>query len=284
MQVTIPVPHPGAVINQDILTRLGTGGFFLGQSVFASLVEYMKPSNGMPGQSTIPTESTLPKYFSSLSRWGIFIDGTLLLDGPHAAAFSDLSFSIYSQRVAEFYRARTIAKDPEFRVIPRLVIREIPYHDRLNFSADVKYVSDELAKGRRREDVETELRRGRVVSSSEQPWSIGFLLPDETGPIVMVQGTETFVAAGTVDGVKYRASFPSNFILKYENGLPVAANYQEYEKAFPLTTVVTVGGGGAKGAASIKPGVNVRQSLLPAMLGMDDAALASAVLNLVEVK
>lgn len=271
MNVTIPVPHPGATINQDILTRLQTRGFFLGQSVFASLVEYMAPSNGMPGQSTIPTESTLPKYFSSLSPIGIFIDGTLLLDGPHAVAFSDPSFQIYSQRVAEFYRARAIAKDPEFRVIPRLVIRAIPDHNKLNFGADVRYAADAVRSGTPREVVEAELRKGRKVSPDEQPWSLGFLLPDETGPIEL-------------GGLKYRASFPSNFILKYENGLPVAANYQDYERAFPITTIVTVGGGGAKGTAAIKAGVNVRQALLPAMLGMDDAALASAVLNVVEVK
>lgn len=271
MSVTIPVPHPGAKINQPLLTRLQTSGFFIGQSVFASVVEYTKPSNGMPGQSTIPTASTLPKYFDSIADTGIFIDGTLLLDGPHAAAFSDPSFQIYSPRVAEFYRARAIAKDPAFRVIPRLVIRAIPEHRELNFGADMKYASDRVAAGVPHATVEAELRAGRVVSAAEQPWSLGFLLRDPGGPIER-------------DGVKYRATFPSDHILLFKDGLPYTAQYQKYEEAFPLTTTVTVGDGGAKGAVAIKAGVNVRQALLPAMLGPDDAALAAAVLNIVEVK
>lgn len=257
--VTIPVPHPGAVINQDILTRLQTRGFFLGQSVFASLVEYMAPSNGMPGQSTIPTKAGLPKYFTSLSNLGIFIDGSLVLDGPYAAAFSDGSFSIYSQRLAEFYRGRVIAKDPQFAAIPRLVIRELPDAEKLNFTPDIGGNADAL-------------RKGRVVTAAEQPWSFGFLLQDETGPIER-------------GGIRYRATFPSNHGLKYENGLPVTFDYQAYDKAFPLETIVQVGGGGgSKGTPAIKSGVNVRQSLLPAMLGPDDSALAAAVLSIVEVK
>lgn len=271
MRVTFPVPHPGAVINQSLLNQLQTRGFFLGQSVFASLVEYTAPSNGGQPQSTIPTDAKLPKYFKSLSPLGIFIDGTLVLDGPYAAAFSDPSFQIYSSRVAEFYRGRVIAGDSAFGVIPRLVIREIPDYDKLNFYADVKYAADAVASGKPREIVESELRQGRVVSSAEQPWSMGFLLPDDTGPIER-------------GGIRYRATFPSNHGLKFENGLPVAFDYQKYSEAFPIQTIVTVGGGGAKGVAAIKAGVNVRQALLPAMLGPDDAALAAAVLNIVEVK
>lgn len=257
MQVTIPVPHPGAVINQSILDLLRIRGMFLGQTVFASLVEYTSPSNGMPGQTTFPTDAARPKYFTSLSNLGIFIDGSLVLDGPYAAAFSDPSFQIYSQRLAEFYRGRVIAKDPQFATIPRLVIRELPDANKLNFSLDIGGNADAL-------------RKGRTVTAAEQPWSFGFLLQDEVGPIER-------------NGIRYRATFPSNHGLKYENGLPVTFDYQAYDKAFPLETIVQVGGG-AKGSVSIKPGVNVRQALLPPMLGPDDAALAAAVLSIVEVK
>lgn len=241
-------PHPGAVINQSDLEKLRIRGMFLGQQVFANLAEY--------NQSTFPTDAARPKYFTSLSTLGIFIDGSLVLDGPYAAAFSDPAFSIYSPTLAQFYRDRVIAKDPEFATIPRLVIRELPDAPKLNFSPDIG------------KDPVT-LKAGRTVTAAEQPWAFGALLEDPTGPIER-------------DGKKYRAMFPSNIGLKYENGLPVAFDYQEYSRAFPLQTIVTVGGGGAKGVAVIKPGVDVRNALMMAMI--TNADLNKAVLDLVEVK
>lgn len=262
MKVTMTVPHPGAVINQSDLEKLRIRGMFLGQQVFASLVEY--------GQPTIPTDAARPKYFTSLSNLGIFIDGSLVLDGTYAAAFSDPAFSIYSPTLAQFYRDRTIAKDVEFQTIPRLVIRELPDAGKLNFSPDVQYTKNAVASGKTVQLAEAELRAGRTVSAAEQPWAFGALLEDPTGPIER-------------DGKKYRAMFPSNIGLKYENGIPVAFDYQEYSRAFPLQTIVTVGGGGgAKGVAVIKPGVDVRQALFTAMLA--NADLNKAVLDLVEVK
>lgn len=248
MKVTMTVPHPGAVINQSDLEKLRIRGMFLGQQVFASLVEY--------GQPTFPTDAARPKYFTSLSNLGIFIGGSLVLDGPYAAAFSDPAFSIYSPTMAQFYRDRVIAKDAEFVTIPRLVIRELPDAPKLNFAPDIG------------KDPAT-LRAGRTVTAAEQPWAFGALLEDPTGPIER-------------DGKKYRAMFPSNIGLKYENGLPVAFDYQEYSRAFPLQTIVTVGGGGARGVAAIKPGVDVRNALMMAMI--TNADLNKAVLDLVEVK
>lgn len=255
MKVTMTVPHPGAVINQSDLEKLRIRGMFLGQQVFANLAEY--------NQSTFPTDAARPKYFTSLSNLGIFIDGSLVLDGPYAAAFSDPAFQIYSPTLAQFYRDRVIAKDAEFVTknaesvtIPRLVIRELPDAPKLNFAPDIG------------KDPAT-LKAGRTVTAAEQPWAFGALLEDPTGPIER-------------DGKKYRAMFPSNIGLKYENGLPVAFDYQEYSKAYPLQTIVTVGGGTAKGVASIKPGVDVRQALFTAMLA--NADLNKAVLDLVEVK
>ncbi len=270
MQVTIPVPHPGAKINQDILNKLTTRGVFSGQRVFASLVEYMAPVGGQP-QNTIPQDAAKPKYFYSFAPVGVFIDGSLSLDGIYASAFSDDSFSIYSKTLADFYRDRVRAKDLEFATIPRLVIRELPDYDKLNFLADVRYAAAAVAAGRKREEVEAELRAGRVVSADEQPWMFGSLLYDPTGPIER-------------GGVRYRAMFPSNHGLKYENGLPVVFNYQEYDRAYPIKTTVYVGEGAAKGTAAIKAGVNPRATLFPAMMSPDDAALNAAILSLVEVK
>lgn len=221
MSVTIPVPHPGATINQPIIKRGITRGLYSGQRVFASLVEYMAPSDGGQQQSTIPQDAARPKYFASLSPIGVFIDGSLSLDGIYASAFSDESFSIYSKTLADFYRDRVRAKDPQFSTIPRLVVRPLPDFDKLNFAPDIGKNADAL-------------RAGRVVSADEQPWSFGSILMDPTGPIER-------------DGVKFRAMWPSNMGLKYENGLPVAFDYQEYDRAFPLTTVVSVGGGTATG-------------------------------------
>lgn len=231
MQVTIPVPYPGATINQSILNRGVTRGLYSGQRVFASLVEYMAPSGstGQP-QSTIPQDAAKPKYFYSFSPLGVFIDGSLSLDGIYASAFSDESFSIYSLTLANFYRDRIRAKDPQFATIPRLVVRPLPDFDKLNFSPDIGKNADVL-------------RAGRVVSSDEQAWSFGSILMDPTGgPIDR-------------DGVKFRAMWPSNMGLKYENGLPVAFDYQEYDRAFPLTTVVSVSGGtGTGGTPKVKAG------------------------------
>lgn len=222
MQVTIPVPHPGATINQPILKLGQTRGLYNGMRVFASLVEYMAPSEpGAQPQSTIPQDAARPKYFSSWSPIGVFIDGSLSLDGIYASAFSDDSFQIYSKTLADFYRDRIRAKDPQFATIPRLVVRPLPDFDKLNFAPDIGGNAEAL-------------RAGRVVSSSEQPWAFGSILLDPTGPIER-------------DGVKYRAMFPSNMGLKYENGLPVAFNYQEYDRAFPIRTVVSVGGGTTTG-------------------------------------
>lgn len=257
MQVTIPVPHPGAKINQEILNKLTTRGVFSGQRVFASLVEYMAPVGGQP-QNTIPQDAAKPKYFYSFAPLGVFIDGSLSLDGIYASAFSDDSFSIYSKTLADFYRDRVRAKDPGFATIPRLVIRNLPDYDKLNFAPDIG--KDPVA-----------LRAGRVVTTQEQPWMFGSLLYDPTGPIER-------------GGVRYRAMFPSNHGLKYENGLPVVFDYQEYDTAFPIKTTVYVGEGSAKGAAVIKSGVNPRAVLFPAMMSPDDAALNAAILSLVEVK
>ena len=249
MKVTMTVPHPGAVINQSDLEKLRVRGMFLGQQVFASLVEFNQP--------TFPADAAKPKYFNSLASVGIFIDGSLVLDGPYAAAFSDPAFSLYSPTLAQFYRDRVIAKDPEFATIPRLVIRDLPDAGKLNFSPDIG------------KDPAT-LKAGRMVTAAEQAWAFGALLEDPTGPIER-------------DGKKYRAMFPSNIGLKYENGLPVAFDYQEYSKAFPLQYNVSVGGGTAKGVAAIKAGVDVRQALLAPML-TPGADLNKAVLDLVEVK
>lgn len=226
--VTIPVPHPGATINQPILKRGITRGLYSGQRVFASLVEYMAPSDGGQPQSTIPQDAAIPKYFNSHSPYGVFIDGSLSLDGIYTSAFSDESFSIYSKTLADFYRDRVRAKDPEFATIPRLVLRPLPDFDKLNFAPDIGKNVDAL-------------RAGRVVSANEQPWAFGSIIVDPTGPIER-------------DGVKFRAMWPSNMGLKYENGLPVAFDYQEYDRAFPLTTVVSVGGGAAGGTPKVKSG------------------------------
>lgn len=228
MSVTIPVPHPGATINQAILKRGITRGLYNGMRVFASLVEYMAPSDGGQPQSTIPQEAARPKYFFSWSPIGVFVDGSLSLDGIYASAFSDESFSIYSKTLADFYRDRVRAKDPQFSTIPRLVIRALPDFDKLNFSPDVGGNADAL-------------RAGRVVTITEQPWAFGSIIADPTGPIER-------------DGAKFRAMWPSNMGLKYENGLPVAFDYQEYDRAFPITTVVSVGGAPAAGTARVKPG------------------------------
>jgi len=254
MKVTFPVPHVGAVITQSQLEDLRPRGFFLGMSVFATLVDY--------GQPTFPQDAARPKYFTSLSNLGVFIDGSLVLDGPYAAAFSDDAFSIYSHALANFYRDRVIAKDQEFRTIPRLVIRELPDASKLNFAPDIG--KDPAA-----------LKAGRTVTAAEQPWAFGALLPDPSGPIER-------------GGIKYRAMFPSNHGLKYENGLPVAFDYQAYTKAYPLQTIVTVGGGSsATGTVAVRAGVNLRANLIPLMFQnppLSDSEFDKAVLGLMEVK
>lgn len=259
MKVTVPVPHPGAVINQSILNDLRTRGMFLGQNVFASLLQH-GTANGIPGAPGNPSSAARPKYFTSYSNLGIFIDGSLSLDGPFSSAFSDDSFQIYSKTLSDFYRERIIAGDAEFGTIPRLVIRELPDAMLLNFSLDIGKPVDQL--------------ENRTVSTAEQPWAFGSLLVDPTGPIER-------------GGVKYRAMFPSNHGLKFESGLPVAFDYQQYSKAFPIQTVVSVGGGGAKaGVVAVKSGINLRANLFPLMMqpSLSDADFDKAVVAFMEVK
>lgn len=261
VKVTVPVPHPGAVINQPLLNDLRTRGMFLGQNVYASLLSH-GTANGIPGAPGNPSSAARPKYFTSYSNLGIFIDGSLVLDGPFSSAFSDDSFKIYSKTLSDFYRERIIAKDyAEFGTIPRLVIRELPEPGLLNFSLDIGKPEDQL--------------ENRTVSTAEQPWAFGSLLVDPGGPIER-------------DGVKYRAMFPSNHGLKFENGLPVVFDYQQYNKAFPIINTPSVGtGGGTKtGAVAVKSGINLRTNLFPLMMQptMTDAEFEKAVIAFMEVK
>lgn len=263
MQVTVPVPHPGAIINQPLMSELVKRGLFAGIKPFASLVAFSdEGGTGIPGRHDAARAAKIPKYYISLAKHGIFIDGSLSLDSEYASAFSDESFSIYSTTLANFYRGRIIAKDPEFKTIPRLVIRDLPDYDKLNFDLDEGKDADVL-------------RAGRTVTNVEQAWSFGFLLLDPTGPYEK-------------DGQKFRPTFPSNHGLKYENGRPVVFDYQKYGEAFPINTTVSVGGGtGAAVKALVRAGqatAFLQAAGMAAFGGNHEVAAAKVIADFLEVK
>lgn len=265
MSVTVPVPYPGTSITQQLLNDLRTRGAFIGMQVYASLVEH-GTANGFPSYKRNPSgASRKPKYFTSYSNIGVFIDGSLPMDGQYSSSFSDPSFWIYSNRLAGFYRERIIADDEQFVKlgIPRLVIREFD---------DPEYMNFDLDDGKGVMDLQS-----RMVTTAEQPWPFGTIFPDETGPI-------------EIGGVKYRATFPSNHGLKFNlaTGLPEIFHYEEYNRANPLETVVRVKGKGGtvSGSIQVKAGINLRNSLFPLMMqpNLTDSEFNNAVINLLEVK
>lgn len=238
MQTTIPVPHPGAKITQSILNDLRTLGVFSGMQVFASLVEH-GTTNGFPSYKRYPQgTSQKPKYFTSYSPLGVFIEGALPLakavPGYPPASLSDPSFNIYSMRVANFYHERCIAEDQEFLTlgIPRLVIRSYPDEGKMNFDMDEGKTVADLTP--------------RTITDVEQAWPLGTIFPYQGGPI-------------TYQGWQFKATLPENLGLKFNlsTGLPEIFDYQKYDRAFPLETVVKVkgtGGGTSGGTPTIKAG------------------------------
>jgi len=207
--VCVPFPYVGTPITQSILENLRIRGFFSGVQPFANLAVH--------GLATgLPNAAAKPKYFKSLSPYGIFITGRLKMDGVYAQAFSSPSFNIYSPTFATFLRDRVVARDPEFAEIPAVDFALYPDYDKLNMTPD--YGKDPAV-----------LNAGRVVTAEEQAWPLGTLHSDPVGNIELY-------------GSKYRASFPSNHGIKFDSaGRPVVFSIEEYNAAFPIKTKVYVG-------------------------------------------
>lgn len=251
-QVCVPVPTPGTAITQPTLDELRKRGAIApGVSAFASLESYAMAFGG--SLPYIPQTAADNKFWADFNRDTTYltIDGSL--DTADSSTWSDFSMTAYGQTVATFYQGRVKARDPVFRYIPRLKHYTVAQPSDMNMLLGVG-------------------RPGpRTVTRNEAPYPLARLMDDPVG-----------------DGGK-RWSWPANHILRFnpDSGQAETCDYQEYSRAFPIVTTVSVGGS-AGGAIRVRTGLTAEAflQLVGAALfgGGSPADRASKIISNLEVQ
>lgn len=224
MSIFLNLPTPGFVISQsELAENRKVGTMPSSVEAYASLPAYW---DGKPTYQ--PNDASKLKYWAAASGEinFLFVSGSLDLTAP--GAFSDYSFSCYSLTVASFYRERLKAGDTRFALIPKLIAVEIENQSKL-LKMDFSVEAPDRLYSRR-------------VTADEAAYPIATLLADPTGPL----------PGG------YRWTFASNRGLCFDpaTGQVQSVDYQEYDRAYPIKTTVSVGGtGGGRTAPRLKPGV-----------------------------
>lgn len=206
--IFLNLPTAGFVISQaEIDKNVQVGAMPSAVRAYASLISYW---NGKP--ETIPSDSNRLKYWAAPSGETNFLFVSGSLDLAAAGAFSDYSFSCYSPTVANFYRERLRAGDARLAVIPKLIGVQVDPSMLLKMNFDVASPTDLYS---------------RRVTADEAAYPLATLLKDPTGPL----------PGG------YRWTFASNRGLCFDpaTGQAQSFDYQEYDKAFPIKTTVSVG-------------------------------------------
>ena len=221
MSIFLNLPTAGHIISQaEIDKNVQVGAMPSAVRAYASLVSYW---GGKP--EVQPNEGNRLKYWASPSGETnfLFVSGRLDLSAPDA--FSDYSFQCYSPTVANFYRERLKAGDARLKVIPKLA--GISVDPSMLLKMNFEFASP------------TELY-SRRVTAEEAAYPIATLLQDPTGPL----------KGG------YRWTFASNRGLCFDQtGQVQSFDYQEYDKAYPIKTTVSVGEPTGRTTPRLKAGI-----------------------------
>ena len=251
--IFLNLPTPGFVISQaEIAENRKVGTMPSAVEAYASFIAYW---DGKP--TYLPNDASKSKYWAAapgLTNF-LFVSGSLDLSAP--GAFSDYSFSCYSPTLANFYRERLKAGDARLTVIPKLIGVAIENEASL-MKMTFSYASP------------TNLY-ARVVTDEEAAYPLATLLKDPTGPL----------PGG------FRWTFASNRGLCFDpaTGQVQSFDYQEYDKAFPLKTTVSVGGSAGRTTPRLKAGQTAEGFCLATLMtlvnsGTPEAKTAAILANL----
>lgn len=210
LNVTVSVPYPGATIDQDLLRELRKRGVLPSDiTAFHAIDGFAAAFGG--SLPYVPADSNAEKRWADTGKPTEYITINGFLDTSNPATWSDFTMTVVGLTIANFWRERVTAKDPLFARIPRLVKYTVAEPRGMNMTADVGRIPGP-----------------RQVSITEVPYPLAKLQDDPSG-----------------DNGK-RWSWPPNHALRFNptTGLPEVFDYQEYGKAYPITTTVSVGGGG----------------------------------------
>lgn len=226
-QVCVPVPIPGTTIAQANLEELKKRGVLApGVSAFASLEAFAMAFGG--SLPYIPNSASTQKFWADFTPGADYVTVEGSLDTSDVATWSEWSMNVYGLAAARFYQDRAKAKDPVFARIPRFKRFSSAEPGQMNMTSGVGKPGP------------------RTVTASEVQYPLARYRDDPSG-----------------DGGK-SWSYAQNHILRFHpvSGQVEACDYQEYGRAFPIVTTVSVGTPGA-GAIRVR--------------GMSDEAFLAAV-------
>ncbi len=215
-QVCVTVPTAGTTITQSTLDELRKRGALApGVSAFASLEAFAMAFGG--SLPYIPQSASENKFWADFSpdTTYVTIDGSL--DTSDQATWSDFSMHVYGRTIANFFQERAKANDRVFRHIPRLKVFTVAQPRDMNMLLGVGKPGP------------------RTVTRNEAQYPLARFMDDSAG-----------------DGGK-QWSWPRNHILRFnpDSGQAETCDYQEYGRAFPIVTTVSVGPG-ASGTIRIR--------------------------------
>lgn len=218
--VCVPVPTPGTVINQPNLDEVEKRGVLApGLSAFASLEAFAVAFGG--SLPYVPASANAQKFWADFTPGSgeyVTVDGWLDTSDP--ATWSEFSMTVYGATAARFYRDRALAKDPVFAQIPRFRRFTATQPGELNMTSGIG-------------------RPGpRTVTAEEVPYPIARYRDDPTGE----------------NGKSW--SYAQNHILRRNpvTGRVEACNYQDYDRAYPIVTTLSVGG--SAGSIRVRAGMS----------------------------
>lgn len=209
-QVCVPVPTAGTTITQSTLDELRKRGAIApGVSAFASLEAFAFAFGG--SLPYIPQSATDPKFWADFTAGADYVTLDGSLDTSDTATWSEFSMTVYGPTVARFYQDRAKARDRVFGKIPRFKRYTVTSQAGMNMLLGVGKPGP------------------RTVTVGEAPYPLARYMDDPVGD----QGKQW--------------SWPRNHIARFnpESGQVEACDYQEYSRAYPIVTTVSVGTPGA---------------------------------------
>jgi len=209
MSLLVTLPLPGATITQETLAELRKRGVLPSDITAFSAIDAFAAAFG-GSLPFVPQDATGEKRWADTGRPTEYITVSGFLDTKNPATWSDFTMTVVGLTIARFWQERAAAQDHVFGRIPRLVKYSSSEGLKMNMAADVGRTPGP-----------------RTVSLIEAPYPLAKLQDDSSG-----------------DGGK-RWSWPTNHAMRFNpsSGLVEVFDYQEYSRAFPIVTTVSVGAG-----------------------------------------
>lgn len=249
MSIFVPLPLPGASINDAILKELRKRGVLNADITAFHAIDGYAAAFGGSLQAGYPTAASRPKRWSDTGKPTAYLTINGVLDATLPSTWSDFSIQVYGPTVARFYQDYAKANDSVLRWIPRFVAFQEAEPWQMNFQADV---GREVGP--------------RVVTAVESPYPLGKVVPE----------------------YPTHWSWPTNHAARVnpQTGAVEVFHIEDYMREFPIKTTVSTGNSAA-GAAKVKQGQ--AQAFLAAAAqgyfgGNYEAAAADVISRFVEVK